>query len=244
MSSHNSLVGALGLATVLLVHPIGHANAEETSPPPTDEAYESALKYLDQGWSHETANWWYYLSQGTVFVPYEWFLALEQADGQELFASPGNMSRMGFLVDPPNPEIQSRRPAGRLREARSSRSTRALQVLAGQLGRLRLRRLPHRPGQLSRPPDPDRGRRRPSRYRGIPDAVRRGARCLASARRKCTRFFGRLLGKGIGGSPEALKGSLPATPRRPGKSRAFFEEAQAGASRAADSVGLRTPRCA
>ena len=75
-----------------------------TAQQPPDEEYQSALRYLEQGWSADTANWWYYLSQGTVFAPYEWFLALEQADGQELFASPGNMSRMGFLVDPPHPE--------------------------------------------------------------------------------------------------------------------------------------------
>jgi hypothetical protein len=36
-------------------------------------------------------------------MPYEWFLALEQAEGRELFSSPGHMSRLGFLVDPPHP---------------------------------------------------------------------------------------------------------------------------------------------
>ena len=36
-------------------------------------------------------------------MPYEWYLALEQAEGREHFNAPGNMSRLGFLVDPPHP---------------------------------------------------------------------------------------------------------------------------------------------
>ena len=88
----------IGLTLSLLVAPLVHAqeSAEEAD-------YQSALRYLEQGWDSDTTNWWYYASQGTVFMPYEWFLALEQAEGRERFAAPGNMSRLGFLVDPPHP---------------------------------------------------------------------------------------------------------------------------------------------
>src|SRR5262245_12183395 len=68
-----------------------------------ESEYQSAVRYLDQGWNRDTTNWWYFASQGTVFMPYEWFLALEQADGLELFTAPGHMGRLGFLVEPRNP---------------------------------------------------------------------------------------------------------------------------------------------
>src|SRR5262249_39839870 len=73
--------------------------AEEAA---NEKDYRSAISYLEQGWNRDTSNWWYFESQGTVFMPYDWFLALEQADGHELFSAPGHLSRLGFLVDPPD----------------------------------------------------------------------------------------------------------------------------------------------
>jgi hypothetical protein len=64
--------------------------------------YGGNVTYLDQGWSVDTARWWYFLTQGTAFMPYEWFISLEQAVGTELFSSPGNLQRMGFLLEPPD----------------------------------------------------------------------------------------------------------------------------------------------
>ena len=40
--------------------------------------------YLDQGWGYDTAAWWYHISQGTAFMPYQWFMSLEQAGGDAL----------------------------------------------------------------------------------------------------------------------------------------------------------------
>jgi Cytochrome c len=56
----------------------------------------------DQGWDYGTAQSWYHVDQGTAFFPYDWFVALEQAEGQERFAAPGNMQRFGFLPNPPH----------------------------------------------------------------------------------------------------------------------------------------------
>jgi mono/diheme cytochrome c family protein len=56
----------------------------------------------DQGWDYGTAQAWYHVDQGTAFFPYEWFVALEQAQGQERFAASGNMQRFGFLPNPPH----------------------------------------------------------------------------------------------------------------------------------------------
>lgn len=57
----------------------------------------------DQGWDYRTAQAWYHIDQGTAFFPYEWFVALEQAEGHERFATPGHMQRYGFLPNPPHP---------------------------------------------------------------------------------------------------------------------------------------------
>jgi hypothetical protein len=75
------------------------------APPATAQTapYGGHVTYLDQGWTPDTARWWYFLSQGTAFMPYEWFLALEQPVGGERFSSPGNMQRLGFLIEPPDP---------------------------------------------------------------------------------------------------------------------------------------------
>lgn len=102
--SYIAIIAVLGFAAGLLGQSddTGRSIADEAGKTSADEAYSGAVRYLDQGWSADTANWWYFISQGTVFVPYEWFLALEQAEGQELFSAPGHMSRLGFLVDPPH----------------------------------------------------------------------------------------------------------------------------------------------
>src|SRR5450631_3741604 len=40
--------------------------------------------YLDQGWSKETREGYYHISQGSTVMPYDIFLNLEVASGQEL----------------------------------------------------------------------------------------------------------------------------------------------------------------
>ena len=52
---------------------------------------------LDQGWSEEMQDLFWFTPQGSHLIPYEWFLALEQADNEELFRSDANMDRLRFL---------------------------------------------------------------------------------------------------------------------------------------------------
>jgi mono/diheme cytochrome c family protein len=59
--------------------------------------------YLDQGWDRPTIERWYHVDQGTVFMPAEWFAALEQASGEALFIAPDHMARLGFLPDTADP---------------------------------------------------------------------------------------------------------------------------------------------
>jgi hypothetical protein len=74
-------------------------NQEPEYPPPGGG---DAAQGTDQGWDYATAQAWYHVDQGTAFFPYEWFVALEQAEGQERFAASGNMQRFGFLPNPPH----------------------------------------------------------------------------------------------------------------------------------------------
>jgi mono/diheme cytochrome c family protein len=60
--------------------------------------------FLDQGWSKETRELYYYTPQGSRFIPYAWFMALEIADGQGMFADTAHLEGYGFIpADGPHP---------------------------------------------------------------------------------------------------------------------------------------------
>lgn len=218
------IIAALSLAAGLTAATgIDRSRAAETASP--DDAYESAVRYLDQGWSVDQANWWYYLSQGTVFAPYEWFVALEQADGQELFASPGHMSRLGFLVDPPNPDYN---PDG-LPVGFSERELSANACWQGKWVGFGCAAC--HTGQVN--------------YRGYGIRIEGGAAhhdieafqaefgaalaALASSKTKFARFAQRVLSRGVGGSPEALAKSFQCYAEKISGDRSFLEAAQSAA---------------
>ena len=52
---------------------------------------------LDQGWSQDVQEYWYFTSQGTQIIRYDWFLHLEQATNQTAFRSDDNMTRLRYL---------------------------------------------------------------------------------------------------------------------------------------------------
>ena len=59
---------------------------------------------LEQGWSPTDRDLFYHQTQGSVVLPYEWFLALEQPEIKfvgtvGLFQDPEYLSRFGFLAD-------------------------------------------------------------------------------------------------------------------------------------------------
>jgi hypothetical protein len=56
--------------------------------------------YLDQGWSKETREGYYHISQGSTVMPYDIFLNLEVTGSQELFRSNANSDRYGLTSDP------------------------------------------------------------------------------------------------------------------------------------------------
>src|SRR5271163_2624818 len=60
--------------------------------------------FLDQGWSPAVREAYYHISQGSAVMPYDIFLNLEVAGGQELFRSDANSERYGLTPDPVDPQ--------------------------------------------------------------------------------------------------------------------------------------------
>jgi len=54
--------------------------------------------YLDQGWDHHTRQTLSFTSFGSRFIPYDWFLALEQPDTATAFRDNHYMAVMGFIT--------------------------------------------------------------------------------------------------------------------------------------------------
>ncbi len=75
---------------------------------------ESVTKivYLDQNWSSDVSQKFYYTSQGSQILPYIWFLALEQTGSETPFRDNGNMSKFRYLVQKPGPGNPDGLPVG------------------------------------------------------------------------------------------------------------------------------------
>lgn len=78
-------------------------------PPPTEV---DSVQWLEQGWTDEQRQRFYYLHQGaeTFPLPYEWFMALEQpsptpAEESPLLSDPAYLERFGFIAGKADPEL-------------------------------------------------------------------------------------------------------------------------------------------
>lgn len=73
-----------------------------------DDYQPSNVVHLDQGWPEGwkvgQSNWYHHASQGTIIVPYDWFVCLEQPTTQpdlpeqELFCKIEHLKKFGFLA--------------------------------------------------------------------------------------------------------------------------------------------------
>lgn len=64
------------------------------------ESYSTPI-YLDQGWTARDSLWYYNTTQGSGLIPYDFFIALEQADSEELFRSTANVDQYRYLPQKP-----------------------------------------------------------------------------------------------------------------------------------------------
>jgi hypothetical protein len=59
---------------------------------------------LDQGWSPADRAAYHRTTQGSAVMPYDLFLALEQADGNGLFRADAVSDRFGLITEPADPQ--------------------------------------------------------------------------------------------------------------------------------------------
>lgn len=55
------------------------------------------VTYLEQGWDDGQREAFYYTAQGSQLIPFQWFLALEQVDNDQMFRDDKNIRKYGFL---------------------------------------------------------------------------------------------------------------------------------------------------
>jgi hypothetical protein len=75
---------------------------------------------LSQGWSKEQQEWFWYTTQGSQIIPYDWFLALEQASNDRLFRSTANFERFKYLTATPSKRNPDGLPVGFVKDVDSN----------------------------------------------------------------------------------------------------------------------------
>jgi len=75
------------------------------------------VSFGKQNWSPDQRAWFYHTAQGTVLLPYKWFLALEQPEVKLFatvpkFADAAYLARFGFLPDAASPQNPNGLPVG------------------------------------------------------------------------------------------------------------------------------------
>jgi hypothetical protein len=68
--------------------------------------------HLNQAWSQDDREWYYNFSQGSAVIPYNMFLNVELAGGEDLFRSDANMARYGLLPQQASPNNPDALPIG------------------------------------------------------------------------------------------------------------------------------------
>jgi mono/diheme cytochrome c family protein len=71
----------------------------QSVPPPPGGTYANPIVALEQGWSPELIRAWYRRPQGSQLVPYDWFLALEQATNDTTFRAGDVIDRFRYISD-------------------------------------------------------------------------------------------------------------------------------------------------
>lgn len=72
----------------------------------------SRLVYLEQGWSVPETLWYYFADQGSMLLPYEMFVHLEQPDSEARLLDPANLVRYRLLPQLATPNNPDALPVG------------------------------------------------------------------------------------------------------------------------------------
>ena len=144
------LLWLLALAACCVIAIIGRSQLQAifaTRPSENMPAYRPVeVSFGKQNWSPDQRTWFYHTAQGTVLLPYKWFLALEQPKLKVFgtvpkFADSEYLAGFGFLPDSAGPQNADGLPVGFAKDTVvDPTSGQTVEVLG-----LTLRRLPHRP---------------------------------------------------------------------------------------------------
>ena len=74
--------------------------------------HANRLVYLDQGWGPPETLWYYHADQGSMLLPRDVLVFLEQPDSQSRIVDPGNLSRFRFLNQHKTPNNPDALPVG------------------------------------------------------------------------------------------------------------------------------------
>ncbi len=68
---------------------------------PTETSSTEQTRFLDQGWTPNEREEFYYLTQGSQLLPYLWFLSLEQAENNDLLRADSFLASLGCIPQSP-----------------------------------------------------------------------------------------------------------------------------------------------
>jgi len=74
--------------------------------------YSDKIIYLDQNWTDEDREYFYFTDQGSRLLPYDFYLNLEHPDRKQRLSNPKNMLRYGFLPIKPSKNNPDGLPIG------------------------------------------------------------------------------------------------------------------------------------
>lgn len=97
--SYAALMLSIGILSACTLIPGNEPEDRHASTIEKDQLGDSYTKiqYLDQGWNSAESLWFYYTTQGSNLMPYDFFLALEKPGQTELFRSDENMNFYRYL---------------------------------------------------------------------------------------------------------------------------------------------------
>ena len=84
----------------------------------SDSADSGPVRFLEQNWTDEQANWFYNVPQGSRLMPYRWFVHLEQPDSEDLFITREHIQSLGYVARNSGPVNPDGLPIGFVRDAK------------------------------------------------------------------------------------------------------------------------------
>jgi hypothetical protein len=113
------------ILVALILTVVGYRMLFPTLPKPQ---HAREITWLDQGWSADQRGMWYKASQGSLIIPFSWFLALENPEtgNHELFHTDENMLRYDLILDSYSKYDPDHLPIGILKQSISEEHLREL----------------------------------------------------------------------------------------------------------------------